>query len=175
MAAKETKDTKDTKDAGKAKGKDADPGRYDFVGKMKMGFSLSGLAVGLALVCLMVVGLNYGIDFKGGSIFHYRFEAKVTEKQIRDLLANSPLKKQLGEVVVQRVLGEVDLGLDVTGEGESGKATVKVPEGSEFIIHTEASQEVTESDDVEPKLQALFVQLGKFEKRRREFIGPLCR
>jgi len=43
-----------------------------------------------------------------------------------------------------------------------------------LIIHTEASQEVIEAEDVEPKLEALFRSgsLGGFNKYKREFVGP---
>ncbi len=142
--------------------------RFDFIGSMNQGFTISGIAMLVALACLIGVGLNYGIDFKGGSIFHYRFEKEISEEKVRTLLKDSALKKELGEVVVQRVIGEVDLNL--TG----GDAKVEKKSGSEFIIHTEASREVTESEDIEPKIEALFKSgdLGKFEKLQRQFIGP---
>ena len=147
--------------------------RFDFVGKMKQGFTLSGIVMVIALSCLSVFGLNYGIDFKGGSIFHYRFEKEVSEGAVRKLLKGSVLKEELGEVVVQRVLQEVDLG--ITGEEEKAeKQKVEKESGSEFIIHTEASREVTESEDIEPKIEALFrsADLGSFDKMQRQFIGP---
>ena len=144
--------------------------RFDFIGKMNQGFTLSGIAMLVALACLIGVGLNYGIDFKGGSIFHYRFEKEISEEKVRTLLKDSALKQELGEVVVQRVIGEVDLNLT----GDEDKKELEKKTGSEFIIHTEASREVTESEDIEPKIEALFKSgdLGPFEKMQRQFIGP---
>jgi preprotein translocase subunit SecF len=154
---------------GEKTSKDNEAGRFNIVAKMTQGFGISAVVIVACVVCLAIIGLNWGIDFKGGSIFHYRFEGEVTEAQVRTCLANSPLKADLGEVVVQRVLGQVDLGIDMADEAD------RAPEaegGSEFIIHTEVSEEVTESEDIEPKLEALLGTLGSFKKMRREFIGP---
>ena len=145
-------------------------GRFNFIGFMKTGYLVSGMAILVSLGCLLGMGLNYGIDFKGGSIFHYRFEKEISENSLRETINNSALKKDFGEVVVQRVLQQTDLGLikeDLKPEKEEFK-------GSEFIIHTEASKEVIEAEDVEPKLEALFrsASLGGFSKYKREFIGP---
>ncbi len=138
---------------------------------MNTGFLVSGIAMFLAIAALLGIGLNYGIDFKGGSIFQYHFDKEITEGQIRDLLKNSAIKDELGEVIVQRVKEEVDLGLNLDGQQAELEKEAK---GSEFIIHTEASKEVTEAEDVEPKLEALFTSgdLGTFEKQQRQFIGP---
>jgi len=144
-------------------------GKFNFIGKMKTGYLISGIAILLSIGALFTMGLNYGIDFKGGSIFHYHFDNDLTEDSVRTLINKSALKAEFGEVVVQRVLAQADLGLvkeDLKLEKEST--------GCEFIIHTEASKEVIEAEDVEPKLEALFrsAALGSFEKYKREFIGP---
>jgi len=149
--------------------------RFDFIGRMQQGFAPSGICMLVARGFLTIVGLNYVIDFRGGSIFHDRFTGDVNEEKIRTALNNSAIKEELGEIVVQRVIGEVDLGLTTT-EGQaaaSGSEATRV-EGNEFIIRTEASREVTESEDIEPKIEALFrsAGLGDFEKLQRQFIGP---
>jgi preprotein translocase subunit SecF len=144
-------------------------GRFNFIGRMNTGLMLSGIVVVISVVLLFTRGLNYGIDFKGGSIFHYHFDKDISEDTIRNLIDKSALKKDFGEVVVQRVLGQVDIGL-IKEDAKVEKET----KGSEFIIHTEASKEVIEAEDVEPKLEALFRSgdLGSFEKYERQFIGP---
>lgn len=146
-------------------------GKYNFIGSMKTGYLVSGIAILLSIGCLIAMGLNYGIDFKGGSIFHYRFAKDVGEGALRDVINKSALKNDFGEVVVQRVLQQTDLGLL---DKDLEKPEADTVTGSEFIIHTEASKEVIEAEDVEPKLEALFTSadLGEFEKYKREFIGP---
>ncbi len=72
-------------------------------------FYISGLLVILGILLLFVKGLNYGIDFKGGSIIHVRFEAESNENKIRDFFKQ--MEKSLGlyftseQIVVQSVAG----------------------------------------------------------------------
>ena len=41
----------------------------NFVGRRKLWYAISGCIVLVALVALLVRGLNFSVDFKGGSIF----------------------------------------------------------------------------------------------------------
>ncbi len=69
----------------------------DFVGKRHFFIALS-TAINIAAVFLLLfVGLNYGVDFVGGSIVQLRFAKPTNAERIRSALA--PLG--LGEVTVQ--------------------------------------------------------------------------
>lgn len=155
---------------------------YKFIENRKTGYIISAVLIGASLLFLLVKGLNYGIDFKGGSVFHYRFENKVTETQIRELLKVPHLREKLGEVKVQQVL-ETNLGLD-NEEGASGtagpeKTGTETPvsssrwkNGSEYIIHTEFA-ETREEDDVEGSIDKLLSTIpGGMEKLQTQKIGP---
>lgn len=74
-----------------------DYGRFDFVGKIGIYGGISLLLVIFSLVFLSVRGLNYGIDFKGGTEIQIKFENNVTIDQLRQSLE----KLNLGEVGVQ--------------------------------------------------------------------------
>ena len=41
--------------------------KIDFIGRRRLWFALSGVAVGLSVIAIAVQGLNLGIDFRGGS------------------------------------------------------------------------------------------------------------
>ncbi|HEY4701324.1 MAG TPA: protein translocase subunit SecF, partial [Streptosporangiaceae bacterium] len=41
----------------------------NFVGRQKLWYTISGCIVVIAIVALAVRGLNFSVDFKGGSIF----------------------------------------------------------------------------------------------------------
>ncbi len=69
----------------------------DFVGKRRFFVVLSTLINLAALVLLFTVGLNYGVDFAGGSVVQVRFAHAAGADQIRTALA--PLG--LGEITVQ--------------------------------------------------------------------------
>jgi len=69
----------------------------DFVGKRKF-FVLLSTAINLAAIFLLIfVGLNYGVDFAGGSVVQVRFDRETSADKIRAALA--PLN--LGEITVQ--------------------------------------------------------------------------
>ena len=69
----------------------------DFVGKRFFFVALSTAINLLAIVLLFTKGLNYGVDFVGGSVAQIEFTQKTNGDEIRKALA--PL--DLGEVTVQ--------------------------------------------------------------------------
>ncbi len=80
---------------------------FDFVGKRKSWFTISGvlllLAISALFLNLMVKGsmMNVGIDFTGGSMISLRFPAEVNVGDVRDVLAKYDLEKS----VIQRSAG----------------------------------------------------------------------
>jgi preprotein translocase subunit SecF len=69
----------------------------DFVGKRYWFVALSTIINLAAIVCLIVIGFNYGVDFKGGSVVQLKFDKSTSGDQIRQALA--PL--DLGDITVQ--------------------------------------------------------------------------
>jgi preprotein translocase subunit SecF len=69
----------------------------DFVGKRHFFVGLSTLINLAAIILLITVGLNYGVDFAGGSLVQIRFSSQTNGDRIRRAMA--PLK--LGEITVQ--------------------------------------------------------------------------
>ncbi|HSR27193.1 MAG TPA: protein translocase subunit SecF, partial [Actinomycetes bacterium] len=57
---------------------------FDFVGRRRRWFALSALLVLISLGSLVVPGLNFGIDFKGGAVFRVQPTTRVTEAQVRE-------------------------------------------------------------------------------------------
>jgi preprotein translocase subunit SecF len=56
---------------------------FDFVGRRRLWFSISGVLVLISLVSLVWPGLNFGIDFKGGAVFRVQPERAVHEAEVR--------------------------------------------------------------------------------------------
>ncbi|HJW63946.1 MAG TPA: protein translocase subunit SecF, partial [Actinomycetes bacterium] len=56
---------------------------FDFVGRRRLWFTISGVLVLVSLISLVVPGLNFGIDFKGGAVFRVQPERQVSEARIR--------------------------------------------------------------------------------------------
>jgi len=120
--------------------------KFDFVGKMKLAFgiSLAMMVISIASV-IWHGGLNYGIDFAGGTLVQLKFQKATSTEQLRNAFRPIGLQNVIiqpfgdNEVVVR--IGEVDLG---------GK---------------ELSAIIAES------LQAALGP-GAFEVRRVEVVGP---
>ncbi|MCX7943695.1 MAG: protein translocase subunit SecF [Deltaproteobacteria bacterium] len=66
---------------------------FDFVGKNKFFVSLSSIFVVLSLICLFSMGLNFGIDFSGGTEIHLRFDKPISVEQIRVIVEKSGYTK----------------------------------------------------------------------------------
>ena len=57
--------------------------KFDFIGKRKMSYIVSGVIVLVSVVSLFVQGLNLGVEFTGGRTFVVRFDQDVTAEQVR--------------------------------------------------------------------------------------------
>lgn len=87
----------------------------DFVGKAPRWFALSGLIILVGLISLFTNGLNFGIDFRGGTAWEIA-NADVTVEEARAAVSDLGL----GDSTIQLLGGET---LRVQGEPE-GEATV---------------------------------------------------
>ena len=122
--------------------------RIDFVGlrfKMLL-FSWTMIAVGLAWA--YVGGINWGIDFVGGTMVHVKFKAPPPIGDVRAAL----LKPELGEALVQDV----------------GRA------GNEFQIRVRGAEKggsSSVSDAIKADLREKFVE-GTYDVLRVETVGP---
>ena len=56
---------------------------FDIVGRRRLWFTISGVLVLVSLISLIVPGLNFGIDFKGGAVFRVQPAKPITEAAIR--------------------------------------------------------------------------------------------
>ncbi len=119
---------------------------YDFIGKRHWAYLLSVAFIALGFGHMAWKGgLQYGIDFSGGTLIQVRFEKPVAVDAIRGSLG----RIGLGESVIQEF-------------GESREFLIRVGLGGS------SAKEVTQS------AQAALVQagLGNVEIRRVEFVGP---
>ncbi len=94
-------------------------GRFDFVGKAWLFGGLSLVLVVASLIYLAVHGINYGIDFKGGTEMQVKFAQGVTIDEVRQAID----ELKLGEVGVQ-----------------------SFGEGNEFIIRFQGKQGATDKE-----------------------------
>ncbi len=120
--------------------------KFDFVGKMKIAFGISMalIAVSIASV-LWHGGLNYGIDFAGGTIVQIKFKQEPATERIRAALQPIGLE---GSIIQQY------------GENE---VVVRVAETLADVKQT--------SEKIQAALSSA-LGAESFEIRRVEFVGP---
>jgi preprotein translocase subunit SecF len=121
---------------------------YDFVGKRRWFYIASVGAVILAIVSIALRGgLNYGIDFTGGTLIQVRFEKAVTVDQVR------------------RGLDQIKLGSSAVIQQFGG------PE--EHLIRLPHAPD-ERPEDITKRVQAALEASsgGRAEIRRMEFVGP---
>lgn len=121
-------------------GKEALPGRT-FV------LSLSALLVVLTIVSLLTRGLNFGVDFTGGTLLERRFERPVTAAEVRD-------------VVTGPALADLEL---------SSPVVQSLDDPRDVLIRVRA----LEPAEVERMDRALADAFGEMDVLRTELVGPV--
>ena len=117
----------------------------DFMGKRRLAIILSGVLLAIALTALITRGLNFGIDFTGGTLLEVGYPQAVELEPIRAILADSGFD-----------------GAQVQHFGSSRDVLVR--------IAPQADKESAQlSDEVVAGLQQ---QNASVEMRRVEFVGP---
>ncbi len=105
---------------------------YDFVGRKWWWFAFSGLIILIGVVALFTEGLNYGIDFKGGTSWEVKAPG-VSVSEARD--AVSPLG--LGSAKIQIAGGDT---VRVEAKHQSPENQVKVAEKLGSLAKVDATQ-----------------------------------
>ncbi|MEW6615925.1 MAG: protein translocase subunit SecF [Thermodesulfobacteriota bacterium] len=121
----------------------------DFVGKRWIAFLLSSILIVVSILSIILKGgLNFGIDFAGGTLVQIKFKEKTSSSEIRR--------------------GLRDIGL-----GDSIIQQYSEKEGDEYIIRVKNTSSVNEglSDRIQETFQKRYGQYG-FEIRRVEMVGP---
>src|SRR6266436_5354270 len=119
---------------------------YDFVGKRRWFYLASGGFMVLSLVSILFRGgLNYGIDFTGGTLMQVRYDKPVTVE------------------VVRRGLDEIKLGQAVIQQ---------FGDAQEYLIRLHQAGEKPEALSKQVQDALSKAAGGPVEIRRLEFVGP---
>jgi preprotein translocase subunit SecF len=70
---------------------------FDIIGRRRLWFTISAALVVISLISLVVPGLNFGIDFKGGAVFRVQPTRTVTEAQVRRAVGSAAEVVQVTE------------------------------------------------------------------------------
>jgi preprotein translocase subunit SecF len=119
---------------------------YDFVGKRRWFYVASLAAVAVALLSIAAHrGLNYGIDFTGGTLIQVRYDKPVTVEQVRQGLD----ELKLGSAVIQQF-------------GDAREYLMRLPESEQ------------KTGEISARIQGALGRAAgaQVEIRRVEFVGP---
>lgn len=96
--------------------------RFDFVGKRRFAFAFSILLLLLAVASVAVQGLNFGIDFRGGTLIEVRTNEPADIAGMRTALSGAGL----GEVALQEFGAPTDVLIRIQQQpgGSEAQATV---------------------------------------------------
>jgi SecD/SecF fusion protein len=99
--------------------RDSKPIRFDFIGGSRWFFSMSGLILSICALAIATQGLNFGIDFEGGTRITAPLERAATVDQVRDTLAPLGLATEI-QTVENRELGRhvVQINAEELGQSE---------------------------------------------------------
>lgn len=122
------------------------------VGNRKIYFAISGVLVVFSILMLIVKGLNFGIDFTGGTLLERGLPQGVSAAQVQEVLSSS-------------ALSQLDLS------GSYVQPLEDVVEGQSVVIIRTKAFDGTEPIDLID--QALAERFGDVSIRRTEMVGPV--
>ena len=118
---------------------------YDFMGKSVPFITLSIIMIIASYVLLFSRGLNYGIDFAGGTIVQVKYEGP------------APIKKMREQISVDKMFAKAS----ITEFGSPNEVVIR------FMSSSDSVQE-----DLGDKIGELLKGTGNFKVRRVDIVGP---
>lgn len=119
---------------------------YDFMGKRNLAFVISGVLLLISIVSLSTRGLNFGLDFTGGTLIELGYPQAVDLVEVRKALEDSGF----GEAVVQHF----------------GTA-------QDVLVRLAPKENISSADLSTQVIKALQSSANaNIETRRVEFVGP---
>jgi preprotein translocase subunit SecF len=73
---------------------------FNIIQRRRRWFVLSGSAILVSIIALVFLGLNYSIDFTGGTLIEYQVSNDVSVEQVRDLLGQDPYARESAELQI---------------------------------------------------------------------------
>ncbi|MEX2587436.1 MAG: protein translocase subunit SecD [Actinomycetota bacterium] len=126
--------------------------KIDFIGRRRTWFTASAVLVAVSAVALIpaVRGLNYGIDFQGGSIYMAPVSTDVTAPQIIDAMSEAGLEQPLVQILEDRAGGNPQAQVQTSSNLEPDERSVVI----------EALTEVTGARSGEVNIEAVGEKWG---------------
>ncbi|MHC3129144.1 MAG: protein translocase subunit SecF [Candidatus Bathyarchaeota archaeon] len=131
---------------------------FDIIGRSKLWFTVSLVVIVVGMASMVTKGMNYGIDFTGGSLLKYQFE--------RSLVGEGSSEPQI-IVQTRSVLQQYGLG----------SSQVQVSGDDQLFIRTgtlDEKQAAEQDEQVSAALEKQFGERsGKLTRLGRDLVGPV--
>src|SRR5207249_1991746 len=121
---------------------------FDFVGRTKVWFAMSALVIAIGVVSLIGQGLNYGIDFKGGTLWEVPAAAHQSDSKIVSDARSAMAALGLGEAKIQVARAGSTKTLRVQFKHQSPEAQTKVTQKLADLEHVTTNK--VNKNDVGP-------------------------
>ncbi len=118
---------------------------YDFMGKSLPFLMLSIVLILASYVMIFSKGLNYGIDFAGGTVVQVKYEGKAPIKLMREKIAQD----------------KMFANASITEFGSPNEVVIRFMSSSDSV-----------KEDLGDKVAKLLKGTGNFEIRRVDIVGP---
>ncbi|PWN05353.1 protein translocase subunit SecF [Rhodohalobacter mucosus] len=118
---------------------------FDFIKYHNIAYFISGALVIGSIVAILTMGLNYGIDFRGGKEFVFQFESPVSVTDIRN-----ELTEPLGSTPEIKLFGSE----------------------SEILIRTDAEGDITEVSDIIMSTVTAMYPDNPVSIQKTDLVGP---
>ena len=116
---------------------------YDFMSKRFAFLGLSSFLIIASIILLFTKGLNFGIDFVGGTIVQVKYEQTAPINQLRDILKETKYSNAV-----------------VNEFGSANEVVIRI---------TGSSSDLT--NDISDEMHKILVPTGNFEIRRIDMVG----
>ncbi len=126
---------------------------YNFSSKFKHANIFSIILFLISIILITIKGLNYGIDFKGGTLIELRSN-NTEASSIRDVLKNM----DLGDVNVKKFGKEGDFLIKVEQKGDNSKLIPEIKKNLSDSLNSDVNFRRVEN--VGPKVSAELLQSG---------------
>ena len=130
---------------------------FDFMGIRKLALSASGIGIVASVVALLMLGLNFGIDFRGGVTIEARTEGPADLAQIRSITGGLGL----GDVSVQEFGQPEDVLIQVEAQpGGDDEQTAVSSVVQEALTAALPGVEIRRVEVVGPKVSGELIEAG---------------
>lgn len=142
-------------------------GKFDFVGKIGIFGGISVILVLISMIYIVGKGINYGIDFRGGTEMQVKFAKSITIDQVR----NTVVQLGLGDVSVQSIGDANEFVIRFQGKaGADDRETNKLLNESITQLKDVITQKFTQEQPEIRRVDTVGPQVGQ-ELKRNGFLS----